>query len=249
MYQDLGGSNVPDVRVVVDHRADAAFGRQGMPEAVAIGSHAVMGLHQVVEQIGTAGLDELSAFAAGDDLIGNIVRRHVGQLRQDLAVTGSAQPVGRDVDPVQARQVDDANHRPAAMDHSQQGAVQGDAVSQALGAVDGVDDPEEVRGADGPGAFLAKDIVGGIIAGDAGPDEVLDREIDVGHEGAVGFAPTGWLAGPAHGGEGAVPRMISTAKSRKDRSSSSASVIPFPRRRQIFRYPAPGLRPEPEEVP
>ncbi len=167
-----------------------------MAEAVGVGPHAGMGLHQRVEYVRPAGADELLPVADADDLVPQrLVSGQVFQRDRPIVAAGPEPPC-RAVGPVQARQVDDPEDRVVTVKQGQQRAVQGHPVPEALGAVDGIDDPGQGVAVVGFGVvgfrqLLADDAVQWKARRQQRTGLLLHRDIDVRHEAPVGLGAMG----------------------------------------------------------
>ena len=86
---------------------------------------------------------------------------------------------------VQRRDADDAQHGHPGMFQADQRAIQGHAVNERLGAVDGVEDPAEAAPSRPLGQFLAQDGVVGKALGDAAAEVLFRPAVGHGHRRIV----------------------------------------------------------------
>jgi hypothetical protein len=104
-----------------------------------------------------------------------------------LAIAARRQAVA--ADPALRRDgvVDDAEDRRALVGQSDQRAEGRDARDEGLGAVDRVDDPDEVTVEPDGFVFLAEDAVIGMGDGDLATQAVLDSAVDLGDRAVIGL--------------------------------------------------------------
>lgn len=83
LHQHLAGHGIPEPQVEVHHGPHRTLEGQRVAEAVGVDPHGGMSPHQRIEDVRTAGADELLAVADADDLLlqrpvsGQVFQRHI----------------------------------------------------------------------------------------------------------------------------------------------------------------------------
>ena len=138
--QHLRRPDIPQLHTVIHGRSDQSFGGEHVRDAVDVAAHLSVLPHQPVECAPRAALDEARPIADRDHFAGQV---RAGGIPQPEAppVTPGAEPDRGAVAAVQRRQIDHPDERPSALMERDDRAVERDAVLEAGGAVDRIEDP------------------------------------------------------------------------------------------------------------
>jgi hypothetical protein len=155
-----------------------------MPEAIGVRAGPSVPFEDGIKATRQAGALELLAVSHGYNLVHDLFATHIRDV-DPLPVTVGAQALARPVAPSEPRQIDNPDNRALFPRQGEDGAIERHAMSEALRAIDRIDEPSKVARSTVAPLFLALDQVTRPSIPDPAPGLSLDGEIDIGDDAAA----------------------------------------------------------------